>query len=256
MIGLVLALVGMVSISWLILSGARPRRGDTVLHARTFSFLSRYENRSLWPSLILGAFAVGTLVSADGIGAVSVTAGAFLGVGCALTWRLGFDSVVELGLGAIGLGASAVAIARLAGFVAPSNLEVVYAYALLALFTACFAGGLVLGHGIRSLSLRHGLVYFGMVDVLVFLTSPAGAPTWELSTTRWIVYVVIGCGVALALGLLGTGIVITLAAAGVTVTEVMFDLGSLGGRMSVLLAAVVVATVVRSVGGRRAGARR
>jgi len=231
---------------------ARPSRGDTTLHAHRFSFLGRYDDsRSIWPSLIIGALAVGTLVSFGTLSGGGLTAGVIVGLGCALAWSLGAELVAQLVLAYVSLWAAVDELRSLSQLVDSSwALGAKSTYLLLIVLSACYLGGMVVG-GVRSaLSPRRLLIYFAMVDVLVFLVSPGGVQVYQLDPSSIVIYIVVTAVSAFLLGLIPAAIVTALAAAGVALTNLVLDHAALGGRVTVLVAALVVAAAVRGIVSR------
>jgi hypothetical protein len=110
MIESLILLAAVIGICLSIISGSRPRRGEITLHARHFTFLRRYADRSLWPSLIVGAIAASTLTAAGAIDAGEIGVGVVLGLACAVLWRLGLRRLTEWALALISLAAAIVDI--------------------------------------------------------------------------------------------------------------------------------------------------
>jgi hypothetical protein len=125
MIASIVLLAAVVGICLLIISGSRPRRGETTLHARHFAFLRRYADRSMWPSLIIGAIAAGTLTAAGAIDAGEIGVGLILGLTCAVLWRLGLRVVTEWSLALISLAAAIVDVIALSAMPASAATELV-----------------------------------------------------------------------------------------------------------------------------------
>ncbi|HEY3511040.1 hypothetical protein [Kribbella sp. NPDC051137] len=238
---LVLALVFMVAVMALIMKDAAPWRGGTRLHARRWSFLRRYDDDTkLWPSLVLGAIAVGALLEVDQLQGSAAGCGAFLGLLCGLLWRFGLDKPGGIILAGICLAGSSADIAEL-GETHPANR--LYPYVLLGLLTACYLGGAVFG-GVRNLlSARRAQAYFAIVDVVVFMVSPGGADLYSLGLWRHLGYLAVTCLTCAALGFVDVGIVVVLMAAAAAVTNFVLSSGSSLDTPLAIIAALVAARV-------------
>jgi hypothetical protein len=251
MIESLILLAAVIGICLLIISGSRPRRGEKTLHARHFTFLRRYADRSLWPSLIVGAIAAGTLTAAGAIDAGEIGVGLILGLTCAVLWRLGLRVVTEWSLALISLAAAIVDVIALSAMPTSAATERWYGYLLLGLLTSCYIYGLFRSGIVSALSPRRILIYFAAVDVLVFMVSPAGAQIFSLPLLRQVLYIAVTCAVAFLLGALSVDIITVLAAASITVAAVILGPAYLSGRLVVVGVTVLTALLISSAGSRR-----
>ena len=248
MIESLILLAAVIGICLLIISGSRPRRGETTLHARHFSFLRRYADRSLWPSLIVGAIAAGTLTAAGAIDAGGIGVGLVLGLTCAVLWRLRLRLVTEWGLALISLAAAIVDVIGINTMPVSAATERWYGYLLLSLLTSCYIFGLFRSGIVSALSPRRILIYFAAADVVVFMVSPAGAQIPSLPLPRQLVYVAVTCAVAFLLGALSVDIITVLAAASVTVTALLLAPAYFSGRLLVVGVTLLTALLITRVG--------
>jgi hypothetical protein len=241
-------LAAMVGIMTLMLRGARPRRHGTVLHAHTLTFLRRYEDTSLWPSLITGALAVGTLLEAGSNGGAALGAGISLGLFCVVFWS-SMGSLVNVVLAVICVFATLVDIWNLQ-YADGDWPSIVFAYFLLAVLTYCYFGGAVIAGHHGWISARRALVYFCVVDIVLFMTSPGGAQVYTLEPRdRWI-YLAVTCAACVVFGALDIDFVVVLAASAMTVTAALITPAGIGEKAEVLIAAVVAAFVTRGFAKR------
>jgi hypothetical protein len=241
-------LAAMVAIMTLMLRGARPRRQGTVLHARTLTFLRRYEDTSLWPSLITGSLAFGTLLEAGSNGGAALGTGLSLGLFCVVFWTF-LGPLVNVVLAVISVVAAFVDIWNL-HYADGDWPSVVFSYFLLAVLTYCYFGGAVIAGHTGWISSRRALVYFCVVDIVLFMAGPGGAQIYTLEPKeRWF-YLAVSCAACVAFGALDLDFVVVLAAAAMTVTGALITSAGFGAKAEVLVAAVAVALVVRGFAKR------
>jgi hypothetical protein len=216
-------LVAMLGVFAIIVRGARPSRkganGPVVLHARSFGFLRRYRDDSLWAAVIIGAIAVGELLP---VAASPAAVGAGLGLMAAVLTLVGMSTVRDLGLAVVGLAATLAVIVDYFGSEGHAGpLGTAYRAALLGLLTVSYAGGAVLAGPRKLLSPRRVLIYFGLVEVISFLASPLGAQTLDLAPQGHALYLLVTAVTAFVLGWLQVDIVVALMAAGTSIAGVL-----------------------------------
>ncbi|WP_432874600.1 hypothetical protein ACQPYH_22470 [Kribbella sp. CA-245084] len=239
---IVLALLWMLGIMAWVIRGSRPLRGGQELHARTWSFLRRYEDRSLWPSLILGALALGTLFDDGRLGNSVFVAGVVLGLFCGWLWRPDTVGLVDSGLAFICAMATLSTIAEFADG-PPGTIG--YRYLMLGLLSACYLFGALRGGHSRLISARRFQVYFAIVDIVAFMASPGGADLRDVELWRQFTYLGVTCVACFLLGLFDVDIVVVLMAAAVTVTDVALTVNESWNKPLVAMLALVVAGFVR-----------
>lgn len=249
---LLVALVVIGALSWMLRAAVPTRAhggGRLAMHARSVGWLSRYRDSAMWSVLVIGAASLASLPAGTGL-VVPASFGAAYGLGVVILTALGLHTPRDLAVGALCAIAVVVQFGQL---LADDPGPVARTYRVLAtlLVTAAFFVGRAVGMllpGTRRLSVRSVLVFFAAIDALAFLASPLGVNVVQIAPDRVFFYLAAVTVGAFALGVLNFDIVVALAAAGVTITAVLYAGAGLGAQLSFIVSACVVAGVALLIG--------
>lgn len=244
-----LTLVVVVGALGLILRAAVPTRrsgaGRIGTHARSLGWLTRYRDSSMWSVLIVGAASLAA-VAQSSHGVPPTGTGAGYGAFVALMTVVGFETARDLVVGALSAVATVMQFVMLVAD-EPGPVARGYRVVVALLVTAAFFVGRSVGAflpGTRKLSIRSVLVFFAVIDALAFLASPLGVSVLQLDLGKIPLYIAAATIGAFLLGVLAYDVIVALAAAGVTITALMYAGAGLDAQLSFIVSATVAAAIV------------
>lgn len=250
-----LLIAALVALLGFVLGG---RRADRAGFKDPISGLGRPS--SSYASFTLGVLALAGIVAFWEPPALTPTMGIMIGVTLGLLIDL---TPVHLALEIVGVVASVAAAVQYLSKDTGTAETLVFRIALVALLTASYAAGAIVGVLFLHRSARtfafgkgRGLTFFGLVDTFIFFAGPGGADVVRLSPRTFFTYLAVAVGSALLLGMLAGQVTLVVTGIAVTITTLALPLTGISADPTAMptavffLVAVIAYAVLRAASTR------